>query len=761
MESLFEFLFKFRPLLYERGELTLAASWPVWAIVGSGAVLAVVALFTYLPRRGDAKPRDRTVLATIRLLALAVVVLCLLQPVLVLSSTVTQRNFVAVLLDDSRSMTVSDHEGDSRSRFVADEFANPDAGLRAALEERFSLRFFRFGEVAERLEDPGTLQYGDRDTRLDPALDAVRQELEGVPLSGVVVVSDGSGVGGAGLQEALLRTRAGGTPVYTVGLGEERIPQDIQVSRVEVPRRILRGSSVAADVILDHSGYGGRAVPVRVEEEGTMVAEETVTLPAGDEPAVVRLHLTAETAGPRRLRFYVPAQDGEAVEENNAREVLASVKEEPEKILYVEGHPRFEVKFLRRAVSGDDLLQVVTLQRTADNKFLRLSVDDADELAGGFPTSREELFSYRAIILGSVGAGFFSPDQLRMIADFVSRRGGSLLMLGGPDAFTEGDYAGTPVADVLPVILDEERGGSSSFLAEVEVDATPAGREHAALQLAPDTSGAERDWTSLPRLSSLNPVHEIKPGATTLLSGSSPDVEEDLVVLAWQRYGRGKALALPVHDTWTWQMHSDVPLEDQTHETLWRQLLRWMVDEVPDRIAVDVGGEAADPGRPTEVSVQVSDSAFFGVNDASVSARIAGPEGFEDEHELGWTGEEDGAYRTSFTPPEAGLYRIEVEAGRGEAEPGRATGWLRAAPSEREFFDAGMGRELLGRVAEETGGRFYTAASVGSLPEDIQYTGSGVTVVEERDLWDMPALLLLLVLLVGTEWSYRRWRGLA
>jgi len=760
MDSLFEFLFKYRPLLYEQGELTLAASWPVWSVVGIGALIALVALVTYLPPRGTAGTSERGILAGLRFLALAVLVICLLQPALVLSSTVDQRNFVAVLLDDSQSMTVSDDET-PRGQFISDAFAQADGDLRETLEERFALRFFRFGEDAGRVDDVRGLTFQDRATRLGPALDVVREELEGVPLSGIVVLTDGSGAGGDDLQQALLRTRAADVPVYTVGLGEERIPRDVQVSRVEMPRRVLKGSSVGVDVIVAHQGFGSRDVPLRVEEDGVLVAEETVTLPSGGEPAVVRLHLTPEISGPRVYRFYVPVQEGEAVEPNNRREVLATVVDRREKILYIEGHPRFEVKFLRRAVADDELLQVVTLQRTAENKFLRLSVDDADELAGGFPTTRQDLFRYRGIILGSVGAGFFTPDQLRMISDFVSQRGGSLLMLGGPESFAEGDYAGTPVADVLPVVLQDDQAIGGNFLTELTVEATPAGEEHAALQLAPDTAGEERGFSSLPRLSTLNPVREVKPGATTLLVGNDAEMDEDLIVLAWQRYGRGKSLALPVHDTWMWQMHADVPLEDVSHENFWRQLLRWMVDGVPDRLEVEMGGETVDPGRSAEVRFQLVDSAYLGVNDARLSATITGPDGAETSVDATWTGEEDGIYRTTFTPPNPGLYRVETQAEWGEAEVARAADWIRANPSEREFFDAGMNSELLERVAEETGGRFYTPETASSLPEDLQYTGSGVTVVEERDLWDMPALFLLLVLLVGAEWSYRRVRRLA
>jgi len=136
---------------------------------------------------------------------------------------------------------------------------------------------------------------------------------------------------------------------------------------------------------------------------------QDVEMPIDGTPASARVHFTAEQGGWHRFRFRVPLQDGELIAENNERETLVEVREGRQKILYLEGEPRFEVKFMRRAVADDPELQLVVLQRTAENKFLRLDVDSGDELANGFPTTREELFEYRGIVIGSLPPGFTSP----------------------------------------------------------------------------------------------------------------------------------------------------------------------------------------------------------------------------------------------------------------------------------------------------------------------------------------------------------------
>ena len=251
--------------------------------------------------------------------------------------------------------------------------------------------------------------------------------------------------------------------------------------------------------------------------------------------------------------------------QNNEQEVLIVVEDHIEKVLYFEGEPRHETAFIRRAMQEDQNIRVVSLIRTADNKFLRIDIENPDEeLTGGFPTTREELFGYRGLIIGSVEASFFTLDQLRMIADFVSQRGGGLLMLGGRRAFSEGGYAETPVGDVLPIVL-EPVDDEEQFFSEVDVEITPAGRTHPITQIAGTIEESENRWGELPPLTIVNRVTQTKPGATTLLTGDRAGSSQSQIVLAYQRYGRGRVLVLPVQDSWMWQMHADVPLEDMTH----------------------------------------------------------------------------------------------------------------------------------------------------------------------------------------------------
>jgi uncharacterized membrane protein len=760
VDSLFRFLFEYRPVIFQHGEFRLSPSTGSYVAAVLAAAAILLAVITYRGLAGRGRLRDRIVLTALRIATLAVMLFCLFRPILVVKAAVPQQNFLAVLIDDSRSMQITDWGTSSRGAFVKQTFGK-DAPIVKALSERFVLRPFHFSSSAARLASTDDLTFTGAQTRLGAALEGARQELAGLPLAGMVMVSDGADTTDASLTEALLGLKAASVPVFTVGVGRDRLSRDVQIDRVSTPRTALQGTSLVIDAVVTQTGYAGETVSLDVENEGRIVGSQEVKLPMDGEPAAVRVRFTAADPGPRVFTFRIAPRPGELVTQNNARDALIDVADRKEKILYYEGEPRPEMKFLNRAVADDKNLEVVTLQRTADNKYMRVGVENADELAAGFPKTREELFAYRGLILGSIEAGAFTGDQLRMISEFVERRGGGLLMLGGARSFAEGGYAGTPVADALPVTLDRPARTLDVLpVARLHVKPTRAGEAHGVTQIAGTEAASTARWADMPVLTSVNAIREVKPGATVLLNGTD-ERRRDQVVLASQRYGRGKTLAFPVQDSWHWQMDVKMTVEDQTHENYWRQLLRWLVDSVPNTVEVHTTTERVEPGEPVTLVADVVDPAYVEVNDARVIAKVSGPKGTPLEVPMQWTGERNGEYRATFQAADQGLYVAHVEATRAGKSLGTGGTEVRATPSDAEYFDATMHAPRLKRIAEETGGRFYTPETIAGMPEDLRYTGRGVTTVEERELWHMPIVLFVLLGLISAEWAYRRAVGMA
>jgi uncharacterized membrane protein len=764
-ENAFQLLFKYRPAVFAEGELVFGVAGPLAVALITAAIALGAVVLTYKKVGAHSSPRDRIVLAAIRIAALVLVVMCLFRPMLLLSAPVPQRNFVGVLIDDSRSMQIADGGRTARADVIRNALGSSDSSLIAALRERFQVRLFRFGTNLQRIEDPSTLRFDAVETKVGDAISAARQELDAVPLSGLVVLSDGADNASQAVADELLSLRARSVPVFAVGIGSERFQRDIEIERVELPRSVLEGTSFVANVIIRQRGFGGTRLPIVVEDNGKMIAREEVELPPDGAAAPVRLAVTVRDNGARSLRFYVPIQTNEQVTQNNERTALLQVRHRREKILYVEGEPRYEIRYILDAVDADSNLQVVLLARTAKNKWFRRNVDSAGELAGGFPTTRAELFRYRAVVLGSIEASAFTPDQLRMLADFVSVRGGGMLFLGGRSAFGEGGYAGTPLADILPMFVEGDAVDDSlTPFHKLSVRVTPTGLTHPVTQhAAPPRRGVKGDSSPIIRVpvTSVNKVARLKPGAITLLEGA--DGRHRQPVLLYQRYGRGISVALPIQDSFHWYMDATVDVEDPSLRTLWRQLLRWITSDTPEQLKVGTSVDRVRPGGSVQIRAELADSNFVRRNDAKLTARVYSPSGVVKELPLEWVVDRDGEYQASFTAEEAGVHTVKVIAGGNKPNDRTVedSTYVAAADLGAEFYGAEMRRPLLQRLAEETGGKFYTPATMKTLPEDIALNKRGVTVMNQMDLWDMPIVLVLFLILVATEWAYRRHRGLA
>ena len=758
-ESVVQFLFKYPSRVFSRGDF-------VWSPVVSPYILLVLAIAATAVAVGmysrvtTVPLRDRLILGALRLAALLVLVACLFRPTVVLSSAVPQRNLLAVLLDDSRSMRLADVDGSTR--LAAEQKLMADSSdIVKRLSARFALRFFRFGADAHPATGTAGLTANGTRTDLASALNSTRDEMAGLPLSGVVVVTDGADNGGSDIGASLLGLRARRVPVYTVGIGQERFTRDIAVERVSAPPTILAGASTIIEAVISLRGVHGEKTTLTVEANDRIVATQETTLPEKGDVARVRLRIPPMAPGTYRIAVKAKPLDKETLVENNEFHTVLEVRPGPARILYVEGEPRPEFAFLRRAVAGDSALQVVGLMRSAEKKFLRLGVRDSLELVSGFPTSREELFQYRGVILGSIEASFFSGEQMRMLSEFVNLRGGGLLALGGRDAFAEGEYAGTPIADILPLALDRTKADTGSPPVVLKVHPTAAGLTHAALQIRDNETASAARWDSLPSLTAVNHLGTPRPGTTVLLTGRNPDTKIDQPVLAFQRYGRGVSAILGVQDSWLWRMDTSMPVEDVTHLTFWRQLLRWLIEAVPDQVDVVAVPSRVGPGESVTLRAHVNDSAFVDVKNAIVTAKVTSPTGKTSDVPMEWALREDGSYTGKFVADEAGVYSVVAEARRGRDTTRSVPGALLADDQGADVEQAELRSSLLRRISQETGGKYYPLADAKRLPDDVVYTDAGVTVRDARDLWDMPIVFLVLACLLGAEWTYRRWRGLA
>jgi uncharacterized membrane protein len=752
---MFEFLFKYPVALYQQGTLQLGYTWIGYAAAATVTLIAALALAGYLHRFASLRLVDRLALTSLRAAWIVLLVLALCQPLLVVTVPVTLRGDVVVLLDDSQSMRIGNSAGEGRSVTLQRLFAPGSGEVSQALAEKFPLHHVAFGLTVERVDAGTQLEFDSPRSDVANALRHARTQLQETTLGAVILVSDGGAEPGTELQGELLAYRAAGIPVHVVGVGAARFERDLEVAAVSLPTRLFPGDMLHAEVTFRQRGAAGRQITLQTAEEGVLLDRQSIVVPATDSFTVPIVAGPLTEPGMRRLSFAITPQPDEALIANNRRDALVQVAPDPVRVLHFEGEPRFEVKFVRRALSDDESVDLISLIRTAENKYYRVGIVDAEELADGFPGEAQALFEFDVVVLGSVDANLLSEQQQQLLKDYVARRGGALLLLGARRSFAEGGYSASELGALLPVRLRDKQ---SEFRQSVVVSPTSNGLLHPVVQ-ALLRAAPEDALEQLPPLTMVNPLHAVKPGATVLLQGDGGG-SEPFVVLAFQRYGRGTVAVLAARDTWRWQMHSSIASDDLTHETLWRELVRWLARPVPERIELRTEPRRPVPGEQVRVTVDPVDGAFQPLTAAEMSLVVTTPLGHQHTHQFNRQAGESGLYSTEFSVTEPGLYELQATLAE-EPAPVVGAAAIEVFAAGDEFRAAELDEPLLRRIAEATGGRYFEAASAAGLDTAIEELEGDTSSEQRLPLHDMPALFLVIVVLICSEWFYRRRWGLA
>ncbi len=749
---MFEFLFKYPRAVFSKGDLVLLGAWPRWVlvllVVAAGAGLAWL-IRSKLPQ---ASPHVRNwkagIIWLLQFALVALVLLLLWQPAILVAELRPQQNIIAVLVDDSRSMAIAD-SGATREQQAIKAL---DGGVLDALGKKFQVRLYRADGHLSRISKLDDLKTSPPApaTRIGDDLKELADEAADLPIGAVVLLSDGADNSGGIDLDTISTFRSRRIPVHTVGFGLEQVPNDVEINDAIVAPRALADSRLAAKVSFHQRGYAGQKAMLTVRDGGKVLAGRQITLASDGETQNETLLFNAGAAGAKTLQFSIDPLPGEENRSNNSVSRLVNVESSKRRILYVEGEPRWEYKFIRRAEEDDRIVTIVSMLRTSENKIYRQGIADPKELADGFPSSAEDLFGYQAIIIGSVEASYFTPAQKELIQQFVDRRGGGLLFLGGRASLADGGWGASNLADLLPVVLPNRKGTFHRDPATVSL--TPAGADSIITRLVEDPAGNVERWKKLPYLMDYQEAGTPKPGAVVLAEMTAGSRKMPLLIT--ENYGRGRTAVLATGGTWRWQMSQ--PLEDQTHEEFWQQLLRWLVTDTPGRVVASVPSQMLFDDGHVQFSADVRDQNYLPAADAHVEAHILGPGGTAAQIDMAPDPNSPGTFRAEWTADLPGSYLTEVTATRDKEELGSDVLTFARMDGVAENFHTGQNRELLEKLSSETGGRYWNPQDVSRLPSEISYSEAGITVRDTKQLWNMPIIFLLLLALPSAEWLLRR-----
>jgi uncharacterized membrane protein len=765
---MFEFLFKYPRSVYARGQFALLGAWPKWMLVLAILAAAVGLAWLIRSRLAQAAPVMRGwrvwIIWSLQTLLAALLLVLLWQPAITVAELKPQQNIIAVLVDDSRSMAISD---DGVTRMAQAVKALQDGGTLASLNRGFQTRLYRVDDVPARIDSLNNLKPNAPSTRIGDSLKQLSEETSDLPIGAVVLLSDGDDNTGGISAEAINALRARHIPIHTVGFGRERAAHDVELDDAVVAPRALADSRLAAKITFHQRGYAGAKINLTVRDVSTgqakVLAARTITLGPDGNLQTETLMFDIGGAGAKTLQIAAVPLAGEENTANNALTRVVNVGSDARRILYIEGEPRWEFKFIRQAEEDDRMVQIASMVRTSENKIYRQGISDPKELASGFPSRPEDLFAYQGLIIGSVEAGYFTPGQQELIREFVDRRGGGLLLLGGQFSLADGGWNATKLTDLFPTTLPTQAGtfhreadprnGATHTTAEL----APAGVDSIITRLVDDPAANAAKWKQLPYLMDYEDPGTPKPGAARLADMITPEGRK-LPLLITENFGRGRSAIMATGGSWRWQMSS--PLGDTAHDVFWQQLLRWLVSDTPGHVVASVPAQMLLDNGAVTITANVRDREFNPAPDAKVEAHILGPSGVSALVEMTPVPDNPGQFQAAWSAPKTGAYLTEVTAQRGATELGRDVLTFQRMDGVAENFHTEQNRDLLERLATQTGGQYWKPADLGKLAAAIPFSEAGVTMRETKDLWDLPLVFLVLVLLRFSEWWLRRKWGI-
>jgi uncharacterized membrane protein len=758
--------------------LALDSGYSWWLCLALAALAAGAVIFFYRRAAGAADRYSLAAMIALRVALVLLVLAVLFRPALRYETGKTERQALLVCLDRSRSMSISDAPG-LPARF--DRARGALAGRSGALQELaadFDVRLWVFDGAPRKLAGEKDLRAetaGGEATNLSAALAGAAADLQGERLAGALLLTDGQDNSG---QDPVPEIKKLGFPVYPAGAGtrlsENQDFRDIAVNSVETGRFAAVDNVCEVRAYLDAVGYRGRVEPVSlVVEDGQgepekARAELVLDGRKGDQEVVLRF--TPSKAGSFKARVVAKLDPDERIAENNVQEFLLNVTEPRIRVLYVEGRVRSEYGFLRRNWALDPTVEVTGFYRVRPGVFIEQAPGGATRAGAAgkfFPESYDEARRFNVFVLGDLERGSLSDAQLGALGKAVSE-GAGLLCLSGQASFGAGGWAGSALAELLPVDLAPSETRTATFPMQL----TAAGRAHPVFTGCEDFFAAG-DAGKLPKLEFINFVGAAKPGAEVL--AVAPELKDPAgkprTVLAVQRYGKGRSAVFTAGPTWKWEL-----LRGQGRATpyakFWGQLVRWLASEEVKRQSESAGVTAHidknlyGPGEKVRLWAEARGEGGRLAPNARVEAAVSGGAGGAGAAAggkilLAPVAESAGQFETAWTPPGPGNYRLTVAAAEAGKALGEVTLEFRVGKPNLEFEKLDLDDRLLRRLADETRGRYFDLAGldelVGALTGEVRAsrTAREVRLYPETNLKGVLAALVFLAA-AAAEWLIRK-----
>ena len=771
---------------------------PISTVTLLAIFTVIVLLSIYLYRRPWGIPLWlRISLGIARVLILALVVATLLEPTAVVNETQTRVRSLPVLLDTSESMSMKDQRKrsddlieaaaaldmvsleedteadravmllDAKQRQAITSASRLDLGAAIlsqsgrpvfeSLGQNLNLSYHTFGQSPRLISDKNTVSTEDlAELKADAPGTSIAASLEavansgGIPPAGIVLLSDGIGNATSQRSEAVLRDLgARGIPVYTVPLGLPD-PDDVAIRNIIMQEVAFSGDRVPVRVHIQSQGYEQRTARLSILLNDRRVSSRTVRLDGGVQYEDIDFRVDVNKKGAAQIDVVIEPFDDEVSVANNRVTRSVRIVNEKVNVLYIEGNARWEFRYLRAILHRDPRINATFIASNVGPEVARNSPEHIER----FPSKQEEAFQYDLVILGDVKASFFKPEELDLLEKLIRDRGASLLMLCGP-MHSPGSYAGTPVANMLPVRFDPEAKWEEIAQSVYPV-LTPEGRSSLVMTLENDVDLNDRTWSRMAPMDQLPPLLSAKPAATVLATLSDSTARnQSYPLVAWQRYGTGKCMSIASDRLWRLRYKTG----DKYHWRVWSQCIQFMTLSrlmgEHKRIRLETDRSIYPVDGQCRLYAHVLDDNFESISQPRFEVYVTNTAGGQTKELVSLRPDKSqpGLYEGYFTPKTPGRYRLE--ANENDKRISSITEF-QVSDVRQELLNAGMDSDNLQHIADLTGGAVLGVRELNKLTDLVNGEPATTTMRSERPLWDNALVVLLFIGLLGAEWILRR-----
>ncbi|MDE0482280.1 MAG: hypothetical protein OXI67_06875 [Candidatus Poribacteria bacterium] len=772
---MFEQLMKYPIDVFREGDFSFGVPIPGLLIFVLMVGLVAATIWAYRSARSQTGRVFRGFLIVLRTIVLCILAFCLLKPFLTIYQNNPDDSYLLVMVDRSKSMQITDSDdGESRltqvNQLLFGENPEDGGGLIDKLNaNKFKVRLFGFDTEAKRIEPKTLSNAAGENTNIPKALNEALEDLQGIPLSGIVLCTDGVDRSGTDITKFVMQVRERKAPIHTVGIGSEKGVPDIELVKVDTPRTAEEDFPVEISATVRRTDNSQKKATIQLIENGRIL--QTLPMSLKNDTVRVPLKFTPRQPGTQKYQVQVLPEADEAIPQNNTKTFILKVAPTKRvKILFV-SRPYSGFKFIKRALQDDPNIVLSDRYKTGEDSFGGTQ-GAADEDFKFYPDSKDTLFNFDAIIFGNVPASEFTRAQLENTVEFVRTRGGGFLMLGGTRSLgnseVTGSYLNTPIAELLPVEL--ELGALPPSVPSLppsqmpraegfKLQLTTEGKTEPLMELADNSSESLQRWNKLSELFGYSKVKRAKAGATVLAEHPSDQNEfGKRVLIATHNFNAGRVMVFTPNNSAPWQL--GMPSEDDSNERFWRQVAKWLTTAPKSSLKLDIAKTEYTLKEPVVIEVTAMDKTFTLTNDAKLRAILVDETGTRKELQLEQVLGKDGLYTARFIPNRYGEYTVTATGTLNGENLGKQQGLFEVKSSYAEFSDAALNIPLLTNLADMSGGKYYPVAEANQLVNQISLVESATSQITDIDIWDLPLIFGMILMLLGLEWFLRKRGGL-